>query len=59
MDALLGILVDDRHKLVAGLEDELFELSDLASDPRERVDRRRRMWRQLALAWDVDHPDGR
>ncbi len=60
--AALGVLVDDRHKLVAGLEDRLFELYDLVDDPHE-VDNlanvephvRDRLWRQLAVAWDLDY----
>jgi hypothetical protein len=60
--APLGVLVDDRHKLVAGLEDGLFELYDLVDDPHEtrnlasvEPDVRDRLWRQLATVWDVGY----
>jgi hypothetical protein len=60
--ALLGVLVTDRYKLVAGLEDGLFELYDVVADPHEthdlagvHDDLRRTLWRQLALAWEADY----
>jgi arylsulfatase A-like enzyme len=60
--ALLGVLVTDRYKLVAGLEDGLFELYDVVADPHEThdlagtdADVRQHLWRQLALAWDADY----
>ncbi len=61
----LGVLVEDRFKLVAGLEDGLFELYDLGADPREERNLaseephlRQRLWRQLATAWDLDYQPG-
>jgi arylsulfatase A-like enzyme len=58
----LGVLVDARHKLVAGLEDDLVELYDLAADPGEQhdlasrdPDTTGRLRRQLAAAWDFDY----
>ena len=60
--APLGVLVDDRYKLVAGLEDGLFELYDLVDDPHETRNVasvephvRDRLWRQLATVWDVGY----
>ena len=60
--APLGVLVGDRHKLVAGLEDGLFELYDLVDDPHETRNVasvephvRDRLWRQLATVWDVGY----
>ena len=60
--AALGVLVTDRHKLVAGLEDGLFELYDVVDDPHEtrnvasvEAHVRDRLWRQLATVWDADY----
>ena len=58
----LGVLVDERHKLVAGLEDDLVELYDLSADPGEQRDLAAsdpttvaRLQRQLAITWDLDY----
>jgi hypothetical protein len=57
----LATLVEDRYKLVAGLEEELLMLHDLVDDPDEsenltphEYDRTRALWRRLAVYCDLD-----
>lgn len=60
-ESFIAAIVDDRYKLVAGLEQHLLELFDLREDPAENVDRMydqqaigRALWHRLAVYCDLD-----